>query len=114
MSTSMSYLQVIFGRKQILFLRDDRFYQTQSDRSRIWQEKEALDKVYQELVEEHRTLQASVEDLTAEKEDALSKARQATQDIERHRDDGRAEPNHALRGELDRLRTELLVLPLHE
>jgi protein HOOK3 len=72
----------------------------------VLQEKGTLDKVYQQLLEEHRQLQTSVDDLTSEKEEALARARQAVVDADRHRDD-KAEP--AFKAEIDRLRVELCV-----
>lgn len=39
--------------------RDDHYYQIQSERSRILVEKEALDKAYQHILNEHRTLQTN-------------------------------------------------------
>jgi protein HOOK3 len=84
--------------------RDDHYYQIQSDRSRVAQEKDTINKAYQALVEEHRQLQASLDDIKLEKEEALTQARQAAADADRRRDD-RAEP--AFKAEIDRLRLEL-------
>lgn len=37
---------------------DDHYYQIQSDRSRVLAEKETLEKVYDALIQEHRSLQS--------------------------------------------------------
>ena len=85
--------------------RDDHYYQIQSERSRILSEKETLEKVYQALIEEHRTLQSSLDDVVSEKEDALAQLRQAQRDADSKRVDSRGDA--MMRAEIDRLRTEL-------
>lgn len=86
-------------------LRDDHYYQIQSERSRIHSEKEALEKVYQTLLEEHRTLQTNFDDLMSEKEEALAQARQAQRDADNRRPDTRGDT--ILKAEIDRLRAEM-------
>ncbi|KAI0340691.1 HOOK-domain-containing protein [Trametopsis cervina] len=85
--------------------RDDRYYQIQSERSKILSEKETLEQVYQALLVEHRALQTNFDDVVSEKEDALSQLRQAQKDVESRRVDSRGDA--MLRGEVERLRTEL-------
>lgn len=85
--------------------RDDHFYNLQSDRSRVLAEKETLEKVYQALLEEHRTLQTSYDDVVSEKDDALAQVRQAQRDAESKRPDNRGD--NLMRGEIERLRAEL-------
>lgn len=88
-----------------VYSRDDHYYQLQSERSRILSEKETLEKVYQTLMEEHRTLQSSLDDALSEKEETLAQLRQAQRDVENRKPDSR---NDALmRAEIDRLRSEL-------
>lgn len=83
---------------------DDHYYQIQSERSRVLTEKETLEKVYQQLLEEHRALQTSHDDVVSEKEDAQTRLR----DLRRNMDDHRNEKADVLmRGEIDRLRAEL-------
>ncbi|KAI0798101.1 HOOK-domain-containing protein [Abortiporus biennis] len=77
----------------------------QSERSRILTEKETLEKVYQTLLEEHRSLQTNFDDLVSEKEDLSSQLRQAHRDAETRKPDNRGET--MMRGEIERLRTEL-------
>ncbi|KAJ3545756.1 hypothetical protein NM688_g5588 [Phlebia brevispora] len=84
---------------------DDHYYQLQSERSRILSEKETLEKVYQSLLEEHRTLQTNFDDVVSEKEEALAQARQAQRDADSRRVDSRGDT--MLRAEIDRLRAEL-------
>ena len=88
-------------------LRDDHYYQIQSERSRILSEKETLEKVYQALLEEHRTLQTNFDDIQSEKEDAVAQLKQAQReaDISSKRVDTRGDA--MLRGEIDRLRADL-------
>ncbi|KAG8932676.1 hypothetical protein FRC02_000779 [Tulasnella sp. 418] len=83
---------------------DDHFYHIQSERSKIFTEKETLEKVYQSLLEEHRTLQTSFDDLTLEKDDLSSQLR----DMRRQADDRRNDRADAyMKAEIDRLKTEL-------
>ena len=85
--------------------RDDHYYQLQSERSRILSEKEALEKVYQTLLDEHRTLQTNYDDLLSEKEEAVAQVRQALRDADRNKVDTRGDT--ILRAEIDRLRADL-------
>jgi protein HOOK3 len=62
--------------------------------------------VYQTLLEEHRTLQTNLDDMTSEKADALATVRRLQQESESRRDTG-AEP--MLKAEIDRLRIDLYV-----
>lgn len=83
---------------------DDHYYQIQSERSRVLSEKETIEKVYQQLLEDHRTLQTSYDDVVSEKEDVLARL----SDLRRSVDDQRNEKADVLmRGEIDRLRVEL-------
>lgn len=83
---------------------DDHYYRIQSERSQIFAEKENTEKVYAALLEEHRTLQTNFDDVVSEKEDALSRLREAQHDVEnRHNDKADAH----MRAEIDRLRAEL-------
>ncbi|TCD63888.1 hypothetical protein EIP91_004797 [Steccherinum ochraceum] len=84
---------------------DDHFYNLQSERRRILGEKETLEKVYAQLIEEHRTLQTNYDDVISEKEDALAQVRQAQRDAENRKPDSRGD--NLMRAEIDRLRTEL-------
>lgn len=84
--------------------RDDHYYRIQSERSAIFSEKETLEKVYQSLLEEHRTLQTSHDDAVSEKEDALAQLRQAKREAETRRNE---KVDGMMRAEMDRLRTEL-------
>ncbi|EJF62459.1 HOOK-domain-containing protein [Dichomitus squalens LYAD-421 SS1] len=83
----------------------DHYYQIQSERSRILSEKETLEKVYQSLLEEHRTLQTNYDDVVSEKDDALAQLRQAQREADSKRVDTRGDA--MMRGEIDRLRADL-------
>ncbi|KAG7092196.1 hypothetical protein E1B28_008564 [Marasmius oreades] len=84
---------------------DDHYYRIQSEKSQIMSEKESLEMAYHLLLEEHRQLQTTHEDLISERDDALAQARQAKQDLESKRSDGKADV--MLRAENDRLRTDI-------
>ncbi|KAI0811036.1 HOOK-domain-containing protein [Irpex lacteus] len=84
---------------------DDHYYQMQSERSKIIAEKETLEQVYQSLLTEHRTLQTNFDDVVSEKEDALSRLREAQKDADSRRVDSRGDT--MLRAEAERLRSEL-------
>lgn len=86
--------------------RDDHFYRIQSERSQIFSEKETLEKVYQMLLEEHRTLQTNFDDLTAEKEEALSRLSDLRREMDNRRND---KADVMMRAEIERLRTDLYV-----
>ena len=75
------------------------------ERSRILSEKETVEKAYQTLLEEHRTLQTNYDDAMSEKEEALSQMRQAQREADSKRVDTRGDA--MLRGEIDRLRIDL-------
>ncbi|KLO12019.1 HOOK-domain-containing protein, partial [Schizopora paradoxa] len=84
--------------------RDDHYYALQSERSRIFVEKETLENVYKNLLEEHRTLQTTHDDTVAEKEDALSRLRDMQRDLDVKRND---RSDGLMRAEIDRLRADL-------
>ncbi|TFY68298.1 hypothetical protein EVJ58_g1084 [Rhodofomes roseus] len=84
---------------------DDRYYVLQSERSKILSEKETLEKVYQTLLEEHRTLQTTYDDAVSEKDEAVAQLRQAQREADNKRGDSRGDA--IMRAEIDRLRTEL-------
>lgn len=85
-------------------LRDDHYYRIQSERSQIFSEKETLEKVYQALLEEHRTLQTNFDDVISEKDDALSRLREVRREVDSKRND---KSDVMMRAEIDRLRTDL-------
>lgn len=103
---------------------DDHYYQIQLERSRAFAEKETLEKVYQQLLEEHRKLQTNFvsnflltkpvldqcifikDDTTAERDETNSHLR----DLRRQLDDRRHEKSDGImRAEIDRLRADLWV-----
>ena len=86
------------------WLRDDHYYQIQSERSQILLEKDTLNQVYQALLEEHRTLQTNFDDLVLEKDDALSRLHDVQRNADSQRND---KADIMMRAEIDRLRTEL-------
>ncbi|KAJ7168076.1 HOOK protein-domain-containing protein [Mycena crocata] len=83
---------------------DDHYYQIQSERSQVLSEKETLEKVYQALLEEHRALQTTYDDVVSEKDDALSRLRDVRREVDTKRSD---KGEGMMRGEIDRLRGEL-------
>ncbi|KAF8589935.1 HOOK-domain-containing protein [Ramaria rubella] len=83
---------------------DDHYYQIQSERSRVLTEKETLEKVYQQLLDDHRALQTSYDDAVSEKEDAMSRLRDFRRNMDDHRHD---KADVLMRAEIDRLRVEL-------
>ena len=89
------------------FRRDDHYYQIQSERSRILSEKETLEKVYQALLEEHRTLQTNFDDIQSEKEDAVAQLKQAQREADSSSKRVDTRGDAMLRGEIDRLRADL-------
>lgn len=83
---------------------DDHYYQIQLERSKAFAEKETLEKVYQQLLEEHRTLQTNYDDTTAERDEINSHLR----DLRRQLDDRRHDKSDGImRAEIDRLRADL-------
>lgn len=90
------------------------------ERSRVLTDKETVEKVYETLLEEHRTLQGKFvrrnssrlivltkihqDDATAEKEDALNQLRDLRDNIGQRQSD---KPDVMLRAEIDRLRVDL-------
>ncbi|EJD53364.1 HOOK-domain-containing protein, partial [Auricularia subglabra TFB-10046 SS5] len=83
---------------------DDHYYELQSERSRILNEKETLVKVYQTLLDEHRQLQTNFDDMQSERDDALGRLRQAQREEDSRRHD---KADVHLRAEIDHLRAEL-------
>ncbi|TFK72592.1 HOOK-domain-containing protein [Pluteus cervinus] len=86
------------------FGRDDHYYRIQSERSQIYSEKETLEKVYQTLLEEHRTLQTNYDDVLSEKEENVGKLRELQREVDSRRNE---KTDVLMRAEIDRLRTEL-------
>lgn len=92
------------------FSRDDHYYRIQSERSQIFSEKETLQKVYETLLEEHRTLQTNFDDAVSEKEDAMNRLK----DMRREADSKRSEKvDGMMRAEIERLRGALYVAIPH-
>jgi protein HOOK3 len=84
--------------------RDDHYYQVQSEKRQILTEKDSIEKAYQTLMQEHRTLQANVEDLTSERDEALARVREIQRGVDDRRHD---KADMMLKAELDHLRTDL-------
>ncbi|KAL5634762.1 hypothetical protein ACGC1H_002707 [Rhizoctonia solani] len=83
---------------------DDHYYQMQLERSRVLAEKDTLEKVYQQLLEQHRALQTNFDDAMAEKDELTSSVR----DMRRQMDDRRHDKSDGImRAEIERLRAEL-------
>lgn len=83
---------------------DDHYYRIQSERSQMFLEKETIERVYQVLLDEHRTLQTNYDDVLSEKEELAANYRE----LQREADSRRNEKSDVLlRAEIDRLRTEL-------
>ncbi|KAI0048241.1 HOOK-domain-containing protein [Auriscalpium vulgare] len=89
---------------RISHCRDDHYYQLQSERSRVLSEKETLEKVYQALLEEHRTLQTNFDDTVSEKDEALARAREIQREADGRRND---KADVMMRAEIERLRLDL-------
>lgn len=72
-------------------------------------EKDTVEKVYQQLMEEHRTLQSNLDDAVQEKDEAIARVRQFEREMEAEgrRNDGKADV--MMRAEIDRLRADLYV-----
>lgn len=85
-------------------LRDDHYYQIQSERSQILSERDTLQKVYQALLEEHRILQTNFDDVVSEKDDVLARLKLAQREADSKRND---KADIMMRSEIDRLRAEL-------
>lgn len=83
---------------------DDHYYEIQAERSKILAEKETLENVYKNIIEEHSTLQTSLDDALAEKEDALTRLRELRRELDSRRSD---RTDSILRSEIDKLRAEL-------
>lgn len=95
----------------LILLRDDHYYRIQSERSQIFSEKETLQKVYQALLEEHRTLQTNFDDAVSEKEDALARVREVRREVDSRRNE---KADVMMRAEIERLRADLYVIHCHE
>ncbi|KIJ29889.1 hypothetical protein M422DRAFT_36799 [Sphaerobolus stellatus SS14] len=100
----MSNFRGLPGDKEQSMTDDDHYYQIQSERSHALSEKETLEKVYQQLLEEHRTLQTSHDDVLSEKDDAISRLKDLQHSVDRQRNE---KADVLMRGEIDRLRLEL-------
>ncbi|KZV69058.1 HOOK-domain-containing protein [Peniophora sp. CONT] len=83
---------------------DDRFYQLQSERNRVFTEKDTLQKVYETLLDEHRGLQTQYDDVSAEKDEAILRAQKAEKEADFRRND---KSDTLMRAEIERLRGEL-------
>ncbi|KAF8636696.1 hypothetical protein AX17_003501 [Amanita inopinata Kibby_2008] len=83
---------------------DDHYYRIQSERSQIFSEKVTLEKAYQALLEEHRTLQTSYDDAISEREDTLAQLRELKREDNVKRND---KSDVFFRAEIERLRTDL-------
>ncbi|CAG8711752.1 10285_t:CDS:2, partial [Acaulospora colombiana] len=80
----------------------------QLERSRVLSDKETLEKVYQNLLEEHRTLQSNFEDLTAEKTELGLQLAQSKREVESMQGGNIASKSDVMkRAEIDRLRADL-------
>ena len=86
------------------YRRDDHYYRIQSERSQIFSEKETLEKVYQALLEEHRALQTTHDDVLSEKEDAQAQLQRLRREVDTRRNE---KADVMMRAEMDRLRAEL-------
>jgi protein HOOK3 len=102
--TEYVFLLFDFYVECLSLLRDDHYYQIQSERSQILSEKDTLNQVYQALLEEHRTLQTNYDDVVSEKDDVLARLRNTQRDVDSQRND---KADIMMRAEIDRLRTEL-------
>jgi protein HOOK3 len=102
--TEYVFLLLVVGRDVDARLRDDHYYQIQSERSQILAEKDTLNQVHQALLEEHRTLQTNFDDVVSEKDDALSRLRDVQRDKDSQRND---KADIMMRAEIDSLRKEL-------
>lgn len=76
----------------------------QSERNRALQEKDAIQEKYRTLHQEVQRLQSRMEDLTAERDDAISSVRSLKVDLDDKRKD-RADVS--MRAEIDHLRSEV-------
>ncbi|KAG9018196.1 hypothetical protein FRB90_011894 [Tulasnella sp. 427] len=92
------------GSEQQHMTEDDHYYQIQSERSRILAEKAALERAYQDLVNEHSALQTNFDDLTAEKEELAVNLREVQQ---RATDQQNIRTDVHHKAEIDQLRAEL-------
>ncbi|GJJ12471.1 hypothetical protein Clacol_006713 [Clathrus columnatus] len=90
--------------KDAIMTEDDHFYRIQSDRSRILSEKETLQKVYEQLWEDHRALQSSYDDIVSEKDEISTRLRESLKSPVDYRND---KADTLMRAEIDRLRLEL-------
>jgi protein HOOK3 len=87
-----------------MILRDDHYYEMQTERSRVLTEKETLENVYQNLLEEHRILLAKYDDANSEKDDALARLREMSREADFRRND---KTDAAMKTEMSRLRLDL-------
>lgn len=101
--------QVILSYSMTIWIfdpRDDHYYRIQSERSQIFSEKETLEKVYQALLEDHRSLQTIHDDTFSEKEEAQAQLRQLRREADTRRNE---KADVMMRSEMDRRRLELWV-----
>lgn len=82
----------------------------QSERSQIISQKDTLEKVYQTLLEEHRTLQTQYDEVLSERDEATANLREVRSDVDIRRHE---KPDVMLRAEIDRLRADLSVVFLN-
>ncbi len=71
----------------------------------ILSEKDTLEKAYQSLIDEHRQLQSSHDDVLSEKVDLAAQLKEVRREADNRRSDGKADA--MLRAEIDRLRGDL-------
>ena len=84
--------------------RDDHYYMIQSQRSQIFSEKVSLEKAYQTLLEEHRTLQTNYDDVLSDREETHAQLRELKREIDIRQNE---KSDVILRGEIERLRMDL-------
>ncbi|KAG8768744.1 hypothetical protein FRC16_006926, partial [Serendipita sp. 398] len=87
---------------------DDHYYEMHLERSRVLSDKDALEKAYQNLLEEHKTLQTNLEDAVAEKTELSAQLNQARREVESMQGSTISSKGDVMkRAEIDRLRSEL-------
>ncbi|KIM31999.1 hypothetical protein M408DRAFT_64288 [Serendipita vermifera MAFF 305830] len=87
---------------------DDHYYELQLERSRVLSDKDTLEKVYQDLLEQHRVLQTGYDDVMAEKTELAAQLNQSRREVESMQSGNISSKGDVLkRAEIDRLRAEL-------
>lgn len=76
----------------------------QSQRSQIFSEKVSLEKAYQTLLAEHRTLQTNHDDVLSDREEVHAQLRELKREIDVRQNE---KSDVILRGEIERLRMDL-------